>query len=80
MKPSTLSSPLNLRDNVQFWNVKIVSRRSVSPALGQVPETDSTYVEEEQRESPASLKDKQIRMEQQVYRIWTCVFRHSLKF
>ncbi|KII87444.1 hypothetical protein PLICRDRAFT_113200 [Plicaturopsis crispa FD-325 SS-3] len=55
----------------KFWNVKIVSRRSVSPALGQVPETDSTYVEEEQRESPASLKDKQIRMEQQVYRIWT---------
>lgn len=30
-------------------------------------------MEEEQRETPASLKEKQIRMEQQVYRIWTCV-------
>jgi hypothetical protein len=29
------------------------------------------YAEEERRESPASLKEKQVRMEQQVYRIWT---------
>jgi hypothetical protein len=31
------------------------------------------YVLEEQRETPASLREKQVRMEQQVYRIWTCV-------
>jgi hypothetical protein len=30
-------------------------------------------MEEEQNETPASLKEKQIRMEQQVYRIWTYV-------
>jgi len=30
-------------------------------------------MEEEQRETPASLKEKQTRMEQQVYRIWTYV-------
>lgn len=29
------------------------------------------YIEEEKKETPTSLKDKQIRMEQQVYRIWT---------
>ena len=32
-----------------------------------------TYVPEEQRETPASLREKQVRMEQQVYRIWTYV-------
>lgn len=31
------------------------------------------FLLEEQRESPASLREKQARMEQQVYRIWTCV-------
>jgi hypothetical protein len=29
------------------------------------------YVEEERRENHLSLKDKQVKMEQQVYRIWT---------
>ncbi|KAJ7224368.1 LIM domain-containing protein [Mycena pura] len=55
----------------KFWNVKVVSRRPTSTAEleGEPPEPD--YVEEERRQSPTSLKDKQIRMEQQVYRIWT---------
>lgn len=42
-----------------------------------------SYVEEEKREAPISLKEKQVRMEQLVYRIWTSViptlasFKHS---
>lgn len=43
------------------------------------PSTDSVdqppamqpWLEEEQKETANSLKDKQLRMEQQVYRIWT---------
>jgi len=31
------------------------------------------YLEEEQRENAVSLREKQVRMEQQVYRIWTYV-------
>lgn len=34
-------------------------------------ELEPSYVEEEKRETPNSLKDKQARMEQLVYRIWT---------
>jgi hypothetical protein len=34
---------------------------------------EPTYADEERRETPITLRDKQIRMEQQVYRIWTCV-------
>ncbi|EDR14675.1 LIM domain-containing protein [Laccaria bicolor S238N-H82] len=56
----------------KFWNVKVVSRRPTSSASveGGEPE-EPAYVEEEQRETPQTLKDKQVRMEQQVYRIWT---------
>lgn len=35
------------------------------------PPVEQPWVEEEKKENPASLKDRQIRMEQQVYRIWT---------
>ncbi|KIY52814.1 RhoGAP-domain-containing protein [Fistulina hepatica ATCC 64428] len=49
----------------KFWNVKVVSRRPAS-VTGPAP-----YEEEEQRETHTSLREKQIRMEQQVYRIWT---------
>ncbi|KAF8892087.1 hypothetical protein BD779DRAFT_1510773 [Infundibulicybe gibba] len=55
----------------KFWNVKVVSRRPTSSASLEGEPEEPAYVEEEQRESPASLKDKQVRMEQQVYRIWT---------
>ncbi|KAF9005924.1 hypothetical protein BDQ17DRAFT_1352402 [Cyathus striatus] len=55
----------------KFWNVKVVSRRPTSAASTEGENQDPAYVEEEQRETPASLKDKQTRMEQQVYRIWT---------
>ncbi|KAI0954059.1 hypothetical protein AcW1_006672 [Taiwanofungus camphoratus] len=60
----------------KFWNVKVVSRKL---ALTNSPSTEdpegrsveSPWVEEERRETATSLKDKQFRMEQQVYRIWT---------
>ncbi|KAJ3973766.1 LIM domain-containing protein [Lentinula raphanica] len=52
----------------KFWNVKVVSRRPMS--IEGEPE-EPEYMEEERRETPASLKEKQVRMEQQVYRIWT---------
>ncbi|TFY80882.1 hypothetical protein EWM64_g3132 [Hericium alpestre] len=54
----------------KFWNVKVNHRRSNTS--GSSPDVaEPAYVEEEQRETPPSLKEKQIRMEQQVYRIWT---------
>ncbi|KIM44940.1 hypothetical protein M413DRAFT_367036 [Hebeloma cylindrosporum] len=68
----------------KFWNVKVSTRRptsSVTPpgsADGEQKQLHiqqqsqlPAYMEEEQRETPASLKEKQVRMEQQVYRIWT---------
>ncbi|KAI0255980.1 hypothetical protein BJV78DRAFT_1118912 [Lactifluus subvellereus] len=55
----------------KFWNVKVVSRRPTSLTEASPDTTESPYVEEERRESHVSLKEKQIRMEQQVYRIWT---------
>ncbi|RDB23715.1 Rho-type GTPase-activating protein 1 [Hypsizygus marmoreus] len=55
----------------KFWNVKVVSRRPTSAASFEGEPEEPAYVEEEQRETPASLKEKQVRMEQQVYRIWT---------
>ena len=54
---------------MQFWNVKVVSRRPNSSLISDANEP--AYVEEELRESHNSLKDKQVKMEQQVYRIWT---------
>ncbi|CAA7267418.1 unnamed protein product [Cyclocybe aegerita] len=52
----------------KFWNVKVSTRRPTS-IEGNTEEP--AYVEEEHRETPGSLKEKQVRMEQQVYRIWT---------
>ncbi|KAH8093809.1 RhoGAP-domain-containing protein [Cristinia sonorae] len=63
----------------KFWNVKVVTRRPTSE-LGAIDNGDNEreqqqiepeYMEEERAETQASLKDKQVRMEQQVYRIWT---------
>lgn len=48
---------------------------TISPAADSEDAENTTvvppWVEEEQKETPTSLKDRQIRMEQQVYRIWT---------
>lgn len=57
----------------------MVSRRPTST----LPEGETeapVYREEEERETSVSLKDKQLRMEQQVYRIWTCVFDATVIF
>ncbi|KAI9440649.1 hypothetical protein H4582DRAFT_2212181 [Lactarius indigo] len=55
----------------KFWNVKVVSRRPTSLTEAPADITEPPYTEEERRETHTSLKEKQIRMEQQVYRIWT---------
>ncbi|KAH9924759.1 uncharacterized protein B0H18DRAFT_1011057 [Fomitopsis serialis] len=58
----------------KFWNVKVVARRPALPPSGDdsVPNSEEPpWVEEERTETAVSLKDKQIQMEQQVYRIWT---------
>ncbi|TFY64383.1 hypothetical protein EVJ58_g2663 [Rhodofomes roseus] len=58
----------------KFWNVKVVARRPALPPSGEdgsLNPEEPPWVEEERRETAVSLKDKQLRMEQQVYRIWT---------
>ena len=50
-----------------------MSRRPQSLDPPPVDGQEQPWAEEEARETAASLKDKQVRMEQQVYRIWTCV-------
>ena len=50
----------------KFWEVKVVPSSPHNPDI-----TDPPYVEEERRETHTSLKEKQIKMEQLVYRIWT---------
>ncbi|KAH9945713.1 RhoGAP-domain-containing protein [Amylocystis lapponica] len=58
----------------KFWNVKVVTRRPNSVTYSEDTDghpAEPPYAEEERRETAISLKDKQVRMEQQVYRIWT---------
>ncbi|KAG8690495.1 hypothetical protein FRC11_011190 [Ceratobasidium sp. 423] len=63
----------------KFWNVKVVPRPPVlpvlpppeSPDLNCPPPTQLTYVAEEQQTTAQSLKAAQVRMEAQVYAIWT---------
>ncbi|PFH51895.1 hypothetical protein AMATHDRAFT_58104 [Amanita thiersii Skay4041] len=55
----------------KFWNVKVYSRRPTSTASADGEVEQPVYLLEEQRETPISLREKQVRMEQQVYRIWT---------
>ncbi|KAF9530355.1 hypothetical protein CPB83DRAFT_763198 [Crepidotus variabilis] len=56
----------------KFWNVKVTSRRPTSAAeIEGGTQEPPAYVEEEARDNPTSLREKQVRMEQQVYRIWT---------
>jgi hypothetical protein len=57
---------------MQFWNVKLVSRRSMVPSITDANgNLEPMYADEERRENANTLRDKQVRMEQQVYRIWT---------
>ena len=55
-----------------------MSRRPQSLDPPPVDGQEQPWAEEEARETAASLKDKQVRMEQQVYRIWTCVCLFTL--
>ncbi|KAI0057251.1 RhoGAP-domain-containing protein [Artomyces pyxidatus] len=55
----------------KFWNVKVVSRRPTSLQASTTDASEPPYLEEERVETHSSLKDKQVKMEQQVYRIWT---------
>ena len=55
----------------KLWNVKLVSRRPTSLVELPLDTSESAYVEEEWRETRATLKEKQIGMEQQVHHIWT---------
>ncbi|KAH8976622.1 RhoGAP-domain-containing protein [Lactarius hatsudake] len=55
----------------KLWNVKVISRRPTSLTEAPPDITEPLYTEEERRETNTSLKVKQIRTEQQVYRIWT---------
>ncbi|TDL24068.1 RhoGAP-domain-containing protein [Rickenella mellea] len=55
----------------KFWNVKIVSRRPTSSMITAGDGNEPAWADEERRETAESLKDRQVRMEQQVYRIWT---------
>ncbi|KAL4268903.1 RhoGAP-domain-containing protein [Pleurotus pulmonarius] len=54
----------------KFWNVKVSSRRPTSTTSVDTA-TALSFTDDEQRDTPSSLKERQIRMEQQVYRIWT---------
>jgi hypothetical protein len=51
----------------------VVSGRPTSSASIEGEPEEPAYIEEEQKETAVSLKDKQVKMEQQVYRIWTYV-------
>ncbi|KZV93139.1 RhoGAP-domain-containing protein [Exidia glandulosa HHB12029] len=63
----------------KFWNVKIATRRPSSPV--SLPSDSISglidaagpphYQEEEEQETPTSLREKQAKMEHQVYRVWT---------
>ena len=67
------SNEFNYSHIWQFWNVKVSSRRPTSPSTSSMDVAEPAWVEEEERETAQSLKSKQVRMEQQVYRIWTYV-------
>ncbi|ETW79001.1 hypothetical protein HETIRDRAFT_323512, partial [Heterobasidion irregulare TC 32-1] len=55
----------------KFWNVKVVTRRSMNLTGQSMEVSEPLYADEERKETAATLKEKQVRMEQQVYRIWT---------
>ncbi|KAH7335392.1 hypothetical protein B0J17DRAFT_669953 [Rhizoctonia solani] len=63
----------------KFWNVKVVPRPPVLPVLPPTEPLDPatpaptqfTYVAEEQQTTAPSLKAAQVKMEAQVYAIWT---------
>ena len=53
--------------------VTISFGQPLSPPASATGVNEPAWKEEEDRETPQSLKEKQTRMEQEVYRIWTYV-------
>ncbi|KAF8306792.1 RhoGAP-domain-containing protein [Clavulina sp. PMI_390] len=53
----------------KFWNIKVVSKPLAIE--GSLPEGTPPYAAEEAAETHDSLREKQQKMEQKVYRIWT---------
>ena len=62
----------DLHSLAQFWAVKVIPRRS-SGSVSSGSQQEPLYTEQEQQETPTSLKEKQDRVEQLTYRIWTYV-------
>ena len=59
----------------QFWNVKLISKLPTTPTASTYASTASSFIDvnsidEEQTETPESLRAKQNRMETQVEQIW----------
>jgi len=52
------------------WNVKLVTRQRSDPKELPQAITEHSYVEEESHETHSSLKERQLKMERRVYRIW----------
>ena len=52
-------------------------RRPIALDIEDPAQTAPAHIEEESQETPTSLREKQIRMEQRVHRIWTYVFSPS---
>ena len=61
----------DLHSLAQFWNVKVIPHRS-SGSISYGSQQEPLYIEQEQWETPALLKEKQVWMEQLVYHIWMC--------
>ena len=53
----------------QFWNIKVVSRVQAIDAT--MSPGEEPYAAEERQETAVTIREKQQKMEQQVYRIWT---------
>ena len=61
---------------MQFWNIKLAPGKRTDATGDNPPPTEDVpvapaYEEEEQIESPATLKEKQRRTELLSYRMWT---------
>ncbi len=79
--------PLTIYDDVhrhKFWNVKMSSNRRLSSHAAADSASESSkhgaqdeeepWTEEERQDTAHSIKTKQNKMEEQVSKIWTCVY------
>ena len=61
--------PLIDRD-IKCWNVKLVTRQRPGPKELPPAMTEHPHAEEESRETHSSLKERQLKVERRVFRIW----------